>query len=155
MNSRMMNRPYDSIPRQGKHLGRKVDEEPSTNVRAPNAPKLSPDAEVGVLQLSHSEERGHYRIRRWENEDDVRLEEGYKEIRRLPAGETLETIYEALPAGDRFFVLENAETGETYFDRDRALADHWTDEDRFDQATIFSAEEAAASYASARTDPPS
>lgn len=32
-----MDRPYDDIPRQGKHLGEDVHEEPTTNVRSQKA----------------------------------------------------------------------------------------------------------------------
>lgn len=149
-----MDRPYDSIPRQGEHLGSDLDEESTTNVRAqaPANPTSDDSTAGGVIQCSYNEAEGHYRIRRWQDESAISPAEGYEEIHRVPAGESPDEVFEALPDEPRYVVLENVKTGNLYFDRERELTGDWTGDDDFDQVTIFDTEEAAAEYAKSRQE---
>ena len=146
-----MDRQYDSIPRQGRHLGSDISEEPTTSVRAQEAVKPRPQSEAGgVIVAAYNESEGRYRVRRWANAARVVPEEGYEEVRRLPEGASAEDLRADAPERGRFVVLENTQTGEVYFDRKSALSDNWTDNGRYDQVTLFDDEESAASYADSR-----
>lgn len=149
-----MDRSYDSIPRQGEHLGANLDEEPTTNVRAPAAAKPTSDDSTagGIIQCSYNEAAGHYRIRRWQDESAISPEEGYEEIHRIAPGEPPDEMFETLPDQPRYIVLENVESGEVYFDREQSLTGDWTGDGDFDQVTVFDTEEAAAEYASSRQE---
>ena len=149
-----MDRPYDSIPRQGKHLGKDLDEEPTTNVRAQPAAKPTSDDSTsgGIIQCSFNAAAGRYRIRRWPDESKVSPGEGYEELRRVPEGSPPDEILEALPDAPHFVVLENSETGEVFFDKESDLSGNWTGDGQFDQVTVFDTEEAAENYASERQD---
>ncbi len=147
-----MDRPYDNIPRQGEHLGRDHDEEPTTNVRAQEAvkPTSAESADGGVIQHLYNETEGRHRIRRWPNASEITAVPGYEETQRIPEGKSLTDIFEALSGQDQYVVLENVESGKVHFDRNTELSENWTGNGEYDQVTIFHDEEAAAAYASSR-----
>lgn len=147
-----MDRSYDSIPRQGEHLGRDLNEEPTTNVRAQEArePTAKEPADDGIVQCAYNESEKHYRVRLWPEETEITVGEGYKEVGRAPDGAPLSDLFDEFPEKPHFVVFENQETGEVYFERDNELSDNWTADGRFDQVTVFEDEEAAASYAESR-----
>ncbi len=149
-----MDRPYDSIPRQGEHLGSDLDEEPTTNVRAqaPANPTSDDSAAGGIIQCSYNEAAGHYRLRRWRNESEISPREGYEEVHRIPEGESPDEILGSIPHEARYIVLENVESGEIRYDRESELSNNWTADGRFDQVTVFDSEDAAARYVSSRQD---
>lgn len=147
-----MDRAYDDIPRQGKHQGPALDEEPTTSVRAQEAvkPTAQDETAFGVTVFAYNEEAGRYQVRRWKSESEVDLPEDYSEIRRVRESEPATEMLDAIPGDGQFVVLENAESGDVYFDREFELTDNWSDEGRFNQFTVFEDEEAAAEYANSR-----
>lgn len=146
-----MDRQYDSIPRQGRHRGSKLSEEPTTSVRAQEAVKPRPENEAaGVMVGAFNKAEGRYRIRRWASSANVTLDKGYEEVRRYPESASLDDLRADAPHGGRFVVLENTRTGEVHFDRQSELSDNWTNKGRYDQVTLFADEESAAAYADSR-----
>lgn len=146
-----MARQYESIPRQGRHRGSDLSEEPTTSVRAQEAVKPRPESEAGgVIVSAYNESEGRYRIRRWANAANVALEKGYKEVRRFPENVSADELRSDTPEGERFVVLENTRTGEVYFNRMSEFSDNWTNNGRYDQVTLFENEKAAAAYADSR-----
>lgn len=165
----MADRSYDSIPRQGEHQGGEVREEASTNVRAQEAAPPPVDEEIvkssragaadpesefsgGIIQFSHRETDGLYRIRRWRSEPDTKAADEFEELEQLPGGEPMTGLYEQLPDGPMFVVFENSDSGEVFFDADSDLGGDWTGDGRFDQVTIFRDEQAAAAYAASQQE---
>lgn len=149
-----MDRPYDDIPRQGEHLGESLDQEPTTNVRAqkPARPSEPSGESEAFFQFSYNKAEGLYRIRRRQRESEAAPEDGYKEIDRIPEGETLTDIVEQLTDKPRFVVFENLDSGDVFFDRESDLSEDWTGDGRFDQVTIFEDEDEAAAYAERREE---
>lgn len=139
-----MDRPYESIPSQGTHQGERVDEEPSTNVRAQPAPyPPEHEPEAPAFGLYHNEAERTYRIRPWR--DDAPPEAGYTHV------ETggLDALTSHLPESARFVVFENPETGEVYYDKQGNLTGG-VPGGGFTQLTVFGDEIAAAAYADER-----
>jgi len=165
-----MDRPYDSIPRQGKHLGEDVHEESTTNVRAQEAAPPDADAKVrehdtkddpaaasasgpGEVLFSRDDASGRYRIRRGRTASGAEEDDGFQELGRARDDESATSLFDQLPEGPLFVVFENMETGEVFYDRDSDLAGNWDGDGEFDQVTIFGDEEAAAEYAASRQGP--
>jgi hypothetical protein len=163
-----MDRPYDSIPRQGKHQGEDVHEEPSTNVRAQEAspPDTEDKAQAAeaaedagtpdgsgrrILQFSQYQAHGRYRLRRWTEETGMKAAEGFEEISRSADDDvSASAVFDQLPEGPLYVVFENLENGEVFYERDSDLAGSWMGDSEYDQVTIFEDEEAAAEYAASR-----
>lgn len=134
-----MDRPYDDIPRQGRHQGGRIDEEPSTSVRAP----LPPDDRRYALLRNAAE--GTYRIHPFRGDSPAEAA-GYEPVGHYAS---FEDLAPHLPDEAAYVVLENAETGEAYMDRADNLSSWPTDGD-VDQVTLFADETAAAAYVDRR-----
>ena len=145
-----MDRPYDSIPRQGSHAGGQHDEEPTTSVRAqpaPHPPETEPPA-TPTFGLYYNEQEDVYRIRSWQSEapSDQENADAY---RSLGTYDRIDALLTELPERDRFIVFENPETGEVYYDKEGNITGGLTG-GQFMQVNVFRDETTAAAYAESR-----
>lgn len=164
---RKMARPYENIPRQGRHRGKAVYEEPTTNVRSQQA--LHPRAderparhvatkepekigakgsEEDLVQILRSDETGQYRLRRLQAEGEAEIPEGFIEVDRKPDRGSMSELLDHLPE-QPILVLENTSTGEVLIQAESDLSGGWVGGD-FDQVTIFADQSDAEEYADAR-----
>lgn len=145
-----MSKPYETLTTQGVHRGGKIDEEPTTNVRAEPAPnpenydsrKVKP-----TYQLLHNKEKGQYRVRVWNDEISEEGPADYTEVGRYASHDEFSTAFAKHQDDPAYVVLENTSSGEVYFDQEQNLNGDWTGSGQFDQVTIFRDEEEAATYA--------
>lgn len=148
---RRMDRPYDSIPRTGRHGGEQRDEEPSSSVRAPDAPHppaREPERPAPAYHLYHNEAEGIYRIHSWQAEAPG-APEGEADYRPVGRYDAVDALIEQLSDQARYVVFENSETGDVYYSSEQNLTS-WATDDRFDRVTVFNDNEAAAAYVEAR-----
>ena len=165
--------PGENIPLQGTHQG-DTDDPLTSNVRGQQPPDPTARAErlpsgetadsseespgeapsdaesdLRTYQLSHDPASGHHRVRlRPPAEEAQSPGGGFRELSRHSSPEEMnEALQEQLSEGPRFVVLENTETGETFFDREDELSDDWFAGGQFDQVTVFENEDDAAAYA--------
>ena len=143
-----MDRPYDSIPRQGRHEGGDLEEEPTTSVRAqpaPHPPAREPEPPAPSFGLYYNERDGIYRIRSWHSEAPGEAETGYTTVGTY---DRVDAVVEHLPEYARFIVFENPETGEVYYDREGNITGGLAG-GQYARISIFEDETAAAAYADA------
>ena len=147
-----MNRPYDNIPRQGEHLTDPLKTEPTSNVRAQEAPhpiRRSKETRR-VFRLLKNEADGSYRLDAVQKDAEPVPDGGYEVIARVPEAGDVGSLYDLLPGPPRYAVFENTDSGTVYYAPDRQVSGDWTDDEMFDRVTIFTDAARAEAHAEAR-----
>jgi hypothetical protein len=143
-------RPYDSIPRTGKHQDIPDSEhESGMNVRAPLPP--DDDAETGQVartyQLEFDRGIGCHRVR---TRDEAPVGDECDVIGRYQTDQDLISALHDMPERPNVAVFEDAGARSVYMEHLSQLSDSWVGESHFDQVTFFQNEEDATRYAEQR-----
>lgn len=152
-----MTRPYDNIPRQGEHLDDALDAEPTTNVRAQDAPH--PPSRSKETQREHvlleNTPAGRYRLRSVAKGAGPEHEDAYEVLARVPEAGDVDALYGRIPDQAQFAVFEHTEEGTVFYAPSARPSGDWTHDGMFDQVTIFMNADEAEAFLKTRREEPS
>jgi len=143
-------RPYDSLPRTGRHTDDSgATHESGMNVRAPLPPdeQKSPAKVTRTYQLVYDRGRGCHRVR---TREDAPVGDECDVIGRYETDQALIAALEDVPDKPSIAVFEDEDAGKVYMEHLTQLSDNWVGGGQFDQVTFFADEESANQYVEER-----
>lgn len=149
-----MSRAYDDIPRQGVHLGKPTNTEPTTNVRAQDpAHPVDRSKETRSIHVLLENKSGRvYCLRTLPKGAEPSAEEGFEEVDRVPEAGDVNRLYDGIPDEARHAVFEHTDDGTVLYELDRHPSGDWTDDDKFNRVTIFMDADDAEAFAEERRE---